>query len=207
MRPQTLFALLIPAALTLSGCGYNRIQTLDEQAQQAKQQIQVQLQRRSDLIPNLVNTVKGYAAQEQTVFTNVANARARLAGSIQTGDPRQMADANDQLTGALGRLLAISENYPQLQSDQNFLALQDELTGTENRIATARNDYNQAVQQYNTFIRRFPENLTAKVIGAHSRDYFEASASSQTAPAVDFSQPQTAAPQPAPSSAPPAQNP
>lgn len=181
--------LLLPLALTATGCGYNQIQTLDEQASNAKQQIQVQLQRRSDLIPNLVNTVKGYAAQEVTVFTNVANARARLNGAITRGNPGEMAQANDQLTGALGRLLAISERYPELKSNENFLRLQDELTGTENRIAVARNDYNQAVQQYNTYIRRFPEVLTAKVIGAQPRTYFEAAAEAQQAPTVDFSPP------------------
>jgi LemA protein len=178
--------LLLPAVLALSGCGYNQIQTMDETAASAKQQIQVQLQRRSDLIPNLVNTVKGYAAQELAVFTNIANARARLGGAIQSGDPGQMAQANDQLTGALGRLLVIAEAYPQLKSDQNFLRLQDELTGTENRIATARGDYNQAVEAYNSYIRKFPQVLTAKMTGAKPRTYFEASASAQDAPTVDF---------------------
>ncbi len=177
---------IAPLLLTVGGCGYNQIQQYDENAQQAKQQISVQLQRRADLVPNLVNTVKGYAQHEEAVFTQVAQARAGLAGAIQTGDPGQMATANNQLTGALGRLLAISEAYPQLKADQSFLRLQDELAGTENRIATSRNDYNQAVQAYNTYIRTFPQALTAKVTGAKPRTYFEAAAGSETAPTVDF---------------------
>ena len=183
MRIRMLLAL---APLTLSGCGYNKIQQLDEQAGAAKQQISVQLQRRADLVPNLVQTVKGYAQHEEAVFTNVANARAGLAGAIQTGDPAQMATANAQLTGALGRLLAIAEAYPQLKADQGFLRLQDELAGTENRIATSRNDYNQGVQAYNTYIRTFPQALTAKVTGADARTYFEAAPGSEAPPQVDF---------------------
>jgi LemA protein len=178
--------VMTPLLLGLGGCGYNQIQQLDENAAQAKQQISVQLQRRADLVPNLVNTVKGYAQHEEAVFTQVATARAGLAGAIQTGDPGQMATANNQLTGALGRLLAISEAYPQLKADQGFLRLQDELTGTENRIATSRNDYNQAVQSYNTYIRTFPQALTAKVTGAKPRTYFEAAAGTETPPVVDF---------------------
>jgi LemA protein len=177
---------LAPLVIAMGGCGYNQIQQLDENAAQAKQQISVQLQRRADLVPNLVNTVKGYAQHEEAVFTQVAQARAGLAGAIQTGDPGQMATANNQLTGALGRLLAISEAYPQLKADQGFLRLQDELTGTENRIATSRNDYNQAVQSYNTYIRTFPQALTAKVTGAKPRTYFEAAAGTETPPVVDF---------------------
>jgi len=180
----TLFAL---AALAATGCGYNRIQALDEQANSAKGQIAAQLQRRADLIPNLVETVKGYAKQELTVFTEVAEARAKLAGSIQTGDPAQMAEANQAMKAPLGRLLALVENYPQLKSDQNFRQLQDELTGTENRIAVARQDYNSAAQQYNTFVRTFPYNLTAKVFGASQlKPYFEAKAGAEEAPAVKF---------------------
>ena len=179
-------ALILP--MLAVGCGYNTIQSLDEQAQAAQSNIQVQLQRRADLIPNLVETVKGYAKQEQEVFTRVAEARARLSDAIQSGDPAQMANANDQLTGALGRLLAISEAYPQLKSDQNFIRLQDELAGTENRIAVARNDYNQAAQQYNTYIRRFPAVLTAKMTGARARTYFEVTdPGARKAPEVDFS--------------------
>lgn len=180
-------ALLAP--FTLAGCGYNRIQTLDETASSAKQQIEVQLQRRADLVPNLVATVKGYAAHEEAVFTQVANARAALSGAIRSGDPAQQVAADAQLTGALGRLLAISEAYPQLKADQQFLRLQDELSGTENRIAVSRSDYNAAVRDYNTFIRGFPQVLTAKVVGAHSRPYYDAPTSSETAPTVDFSKP------------------
>ncbi len=183
MKIRMLLAL---APLTLTGCGYNKIQQYDEQAGAAQQQISVQLQRRADLVPNLVQTVKGYAAHEEAVFTNVANARAGLAGAIQTGDPGQMATANAQLTGALGRLLVIAEAYPQLKADQGFLRLQDELAGTENRIATSRNDYNQAVQVYNTYIRTFPQALTAKVTGAGARTYFEAAPGSEAPPQVDF---------------------
>lgn len=183
-RPSMLgLFLLVPG---LAGCGYNQIQKYDENAVQAKQQISVQLQRRADLVPNLVNTVKGYAQHEEAVFTQVAQARAGLAGAIQTGDPQQMATANATLTGALGRLIAISEAYPQLKADQGFLRLQDELTGTENRIATSRNDYNQAVQSYNTYIRTFPQAITAKVTGAKPRVYYEAAPGSEAAPTVDF---------------------
>jgi LemA protein len=185
---------IAPLLLAVGGCGYNQIQQYDENAQQAKQQISVQLQRRADLVPNLVNTVKGYAQHEEAVFTQVAQARAGLAGAIQTGDPGQMATANNQLTGALGRLLAISEAYPQLKADQGFLRLQDELTGTENRIATSRNDYNQAVQSYNTYIRTFPQALTAKVTGAKPRTYFEAAAGTEAPPAVDFGTGKTTTP-------------
>ena len=182
------------APLVLASCGYNRIQQYDENAQQAKQQISVQLQRRADLVPNLVNTVKGYAQHEEAVFTQVAAARGALTGAIQGGDPTQMAAANAQLTGALGRLIAVAEAYPQLKADQGFLRLQDELAGTENRIATARNDYNQAVQTYNAYIRTFPQALTAKVTGAKARTYYEAAPGSETAPTVDFGTNKTPAP-------------
>lgn len=183
LRPTIAF---FPLLLGVAGCGYNQIQTYDENAQQAKQQISVQLQRRADLVPNLVNTVKGYAQHEEAVFTQVAQARAGLQGAIQGGDPQQMAAANATLTGALGRLIAVAEAYPQLKADQTFLRLQDELAGTENRIATSRTDYNQAVQTYNTYIRRFPQTITAKVIGAKPRTYYESAPGSEVAPTVDF---------------------
>ena len=199
------FVVLVPVVLTLAGCGYNTIQTLDEQSNQTRSQIEVQLQRRADLIPNLVNTVKGYAAHEAEVFEEVARARSGLLGAVQSHDPQQMADANATMTGALGRLLAVSENYPQLKADQNFLRLQDELTGTENRIAVARGDYNQAAQQYNTYIRRFPQTITAKVIGAKAKPYFEVTnPANREAPTVDFSKPGSGTPPapPAPSKVP-----
>ena len=180
-------ALVASLALALTGCGYNTIQKYDETAQAAKQQIEVQLQRRADLIPNLVSTVKGYAQQEQEVFTKVAAARSGLLGAVKSGDPAQMADANQALTGALGRLMVVAEAYPQLKSDQSFLRLQDELMGTENRIAVARTDYNGAVQTYNTYIRTCPSVLTAKVTGAKERTYFEVTNSSaRDVPVVDF---------------------
>ncbi len=186
---RRLLAVLAP--LALAGCGYNRIQTLDEQASQSKQQIEVQLQRRADLVPNLVNTVKGYASQEERIFTEVANARARLGGAIRSGDPAQQVAADAQLTGALGRLLAISEAYPQLKSDQNFMRLQDELSGTENRISVSRSDYNASVRDYNTYIRGFPQKLTAMVTGSKARPYYDAAPGSEVAPTVDFSQPKS----------------
>ena len=186
-------ALLL--ALPLGACGYNRIQSLDEQASAAQGQIEVQLQRRADLIPNLVNTVKGYAQHEEDVFAKVAQANSGLIGAVQTHDPEQMANANAQLTGAMGRLLAIVQAYSQLQANQNFIRLQDELTGTENRIATARTDYNQTVNQYNAYIRQFPENLTAKVTSAKPRKYFTATAANAAEPPkVDFSKPATKSP-------------
>ena len=175
------------AALSLSSCGYNRIQTYDENISAYQSQIEVQLQRRSDLIPILVATVRGIATQEQEVFIAIADARARLGGAIQSGDMGQMAGANQALTGALGRLLVISEAYPELRSSENFRTLQDQLEGTENRISTARQDYNAAVREYNAFIRRFPSVLTAKAIGSEPREYFEVtSEEAREVPTVEF---------------------
>src|SRR3954454_3482029 len=179
--------LVVALAALTSACGYNRIQQLDESAQAYQSQIEVQLQRRADLIPNLVNTVKGYAQHEEAVFTQVANARSGLVNAVQSHDPEAMATANAAMTGALGRLFAVVEAYPQLQASQNFRMLQDELTGTENRIAVSRNDYNNAVNVYNAYIRQFPQVITAKVTGAKARKYYQAAPGSETAPAVDFS--------------------
>lgn len=191
--------LAVPLLLASTGCGYNRIQQLDEQANGAQGQIEVQLQRRADLIPNLVNTVKGYAQHESDVFIQVAQARAGVLGAVQAHDPEQMANANAQMTSALGRLIAVAEAYPQLKADQQFTRLMDELSGTENRIAVARGDYNAAAQEYNTYIRQFPQALTAKVTGAKPRTYFNVTnPSAREAPTVDFSKPA------APGSAPPA---
>jgi len=179
--------LLGAVMLAVTSCGYNTIQTYDEQVNAAGSQIKVQLQRRADLIPNLVETVKGYARHEESIFTEVANARARLAGAVQGGTLREMADANAALTAPLGRLLAIAEAYPQLKANENFRALQDQLEGTENRIAVARQDYNEAVNRYNAYIRRFPQVLTAKIIGKKAREYFELTTpGADTVPRVNF---------------------
>jgi len=184
----------------LTACGYNRIQTLDEQANTTQSQIEVQLQRRADLIPNLVNTVKGYAQHEAEVFEQVAAARSGLVQAIQTHDAEQMANANAALTNQLGRLMVSVEAYPQLKADASFRQLQDELTGTENRIAVSRQDYNQAVNAYNSYIRQFPAVVTAKMTGAKERKYFTASANATAGPpTVDFSKPSAPA-QPAPAS-------
>ncbi|HLQ21601.1 MAG TPA: LemA family protein [Gemmatimonadales bacterium] len=179
--------LLSAALLFAAGCGYNTMQSLDERINQAQGQIQTQLQRRADLVPNLVNTVKGITKQEDTVFISIANARARLTGAVQARDVQGMAAANDQLSAGLSRLLAISENYPQLRSSESFKQLQDQLEGTENRVAVARTDYNTAVGEFNAYIRRFPYNLTAKIFGLDKpRPYFQAQAGAREAPKVQF---------------------
>jgi LemA protein len=186
LRSAAAALAVVTAGAGLTGCGYNSIQSLDEQTNQAKGQIQTQLQRRNDLIPNLVATVKGVAKQESTVFGNIAEARAKMAGAIQSGSVDSMSAANAQLTAGLGRLIAISENYPELRSSESFKQLQDQLEGTENRIAVARNDYNTSVGQYNSYIRRFPTSLTAKVFGYHMKDYFQAEAGAAQPPTVKF---------------------
>ena len=175
-------------ALTLSGCGYNTIQRKDEAVNQAASQIKVQLQRRADLIPNLVETVKGVAKQESTIYIGVAEARSRLNTAIQGGNLGEMAAANQSVTGALGRLFAVAEAYPDLKSNENFKALQDELTGTENRIAVARQDYNDQVKDLNAYVRQFPYNITAKIFGlGKPREYFELTdAAAADAPKVKF---------------------
>ena len=153
---------------------------MDERVNQAQGQIQAQLQRRADLIPNLVNTVKGVTKQEDTVFISIANARARLGGAIQSGNiPRDGRRERGAEPGARPAASRSSENYPQLRSSENFEQLQDQLEGTENRISVARQDYNAAVGEYNAYIRRFPYNMTAKVFGlGKPREYFEAEAGS-----------------------------
>jgi len=163
--------------------GYNSLVSLEENVNSKWSQVENQLQRRADLIPNLVETVKGFAAQEKEIFTQVAEARAKLAGARTVGEAAQ---ADQSLTGALGRLLAIAENYPQLKSDANFRALQDELAGTENRIAVARKDYNDAVQMYNARIKRFPANIYAGIFGFDTKEYFRASEDAKNVPKVNF---------------------
>jgi len=196
-------AALAAMALALSGCGYNRFQSLDEQVKAAWSEVLNQYQRRADLVPNLVNTVKGYAAQEQRIFIAVAEARSKV-GSIQAtpeliNDPQAFAKfqaAQGELTGALSRLMAVAENYPQLKSDANFRDLQAQLEGTENRITVARNRYIQAVQAYNVQVRRFPTNLTARLFGYGVKPNFAVANEAEIAkpPTVDFGASPAAAP-------------
>lgn len=162
---------------------YNSLVGLEEQVNNKWSQIDNQLVRRADLIPNLVETVKGYAQHEEAIFTEIADARSRLAGA---GSPAEKIEAENQLTGTLSRLLAIAENYPNLKADANFRQLQDELAGTENRIATTRKDYNDAVTNFNSRIRRFPTVLIANMIGFEQKIYFEAPAGANEPPRVDF---------------------
>jgi LemA protein len=186
-RFLTIHLPLVASVALIAGCGYNDIQTMDERVNQAQGQIQSQLQRRNDLIPNLVQTVKGVTKQEDTVFISIANARSRLAGAVQSGNVGEMSAADQQVSQGLGRLLAISENYPQLRSSENFRDLQSQIEGTENRISVARQDYNTAVGEYNAYIRRFPYNLTAKVFGmGKPREYFGAAPGATEPPQVKF---------------------
>ena len=162
---------------------YNQFVTLDEGVKSSWAQVENQLQRRFDLIPNLVETVKGYAKQEQDVLVQVTNARARVGGATTVPDK---ISANNELSGALSRLLVVVERYPELKSNQNFLRLQDELAGTENRIAVERRRYNEAVQTYNVAIRSFPANLLAGTFGFGKAAFFEAPAAAKAAPQVKF---------------------
>jgi LemA protein len=189
------FGLLAPlAALSLAGCGLNSVPTAEENVNAKWGNLQSEYQRRADLIPNLVETVKGYAKQEKDVLTDVTNARARASQvQINAGDlsdpakVRAFNDAQTQLGGSLGRLLATFEAYPDLKSNQNFLTLQSQIEGTENSILVGRRDYNEAVQAYNTRIRTFPDAIGAKIFyGAKPKVPFEAASGAQTAPKVDF---------------------
>ncbi len=186
-------ALLLFAGVSVSGCGVNTIPTEQEQAKAAWSEVQNQYQRRADLIPNLVNTVKGYATQEREVLTQVTEARAKATqvqvNANQLTDPeaiRRFQEAQAQLSGALGRLLAVSERYPDLKSNQNFLALQSQLEGTENRITVARRDYIQAVQNYNTEVRTFPGRFWAMMYSAQPMATFTTGEENQRPPAVQF---------------------
>jgi LemA protein len=198
--PKSVIALTL--ALTLGGCGYNRIQALDERAEQARSNIGVQLQNRNQLIPNLVATVKGAAEFERGTYTDVARARAgqlpaaeqqlsqaqqQLNQAVQNNNVQQMQDADAAVTRQIGTYLNIAvEAYPQLRATQNFTALQDQLAESENRIAVARRDYNEAVRNYNTYIRQFPQAITAKVTGAKRKEPYQAPAGSEQAPTVNF---------------------
>ncbi len=195
IKPLLLSAVLATSAVSLSGCGYNNLQSQDEQVTASWSEVVNQYQRRDDLVPNLVNVVKQYAEQEQEVFTQVAQARSQAGGITVTpellNDPEAMeryAEAQAQMTGALSRLMAVSERYPDLKSDALFQDLQAQLEGTENRIAVARNRYIQEVQVYNTTVRQFPTNITAKVFGMETKPNFTVANEDaiSTAPEVDF---------------------
>jgi LemA protein len=195
MKRLLAIAVLLASALTLSGCGYNTLQQADEQIKASWSEVLNQYQRRADLVPNLVNKVKGFAAQEQKVLIDVTNARAKV-GSIQAtpelvNDPaafQKFTAAQGELTGALSRLMVVAEAYPQLKSDANFRDLQAQLEGTENRIAVARQRYIKAVQDYNVTVRSFPSNLTAKMFGFKDKPQFAVEDEKAIAapPKVDF---------------------
>jgi len=205
MKRLLTLLLMLGMAMGLAGCGYNNIQSLDEQTKAAWSEVVNQYQRRADLIPNLVATVKGFAQQEQDVLLGVTNARARV-GSIQAtpellNDPQAFAkfqQAQGELTSALSRLLVVTENYPQLKSDQNFRDLQAQLEGTENRITVARQRYIKSVQDYNTTVRQFPANLTAMMFGYKPKPNFtvENEAVIAKPPTVDFNKAAPAGAQP-----------
>lgn len=192
---RILTTVLVSLSLVLSGCGYNTLQAQDEQINASWSEVQNQYQRRLDLIPNLVNTVKGYAAHEEKVLTEVTQARASV-GSLKmdasiVNDPaalERFQQSQAQLGGALQRLMLVAEQYPNLKADQNFRDLQAQLEGTENRIAVARGRYIKAVQEYNTTVRSFPSNLTAGLFGMQTKPNFTSSnPAAETAPTVDFS--------------------
>lgn len=178
-----IVAVVVLIILGIPISGYNQLVSLEQTANSAASNIDTQLQRRSDLIPNLVNTVKGYASQEKTIFTDIANARSRLAGA---GNVQEQANADSQLSSALSRLLVVVENYPELKSNQNFKDLSVQLEGTENRIAIARQDYNTAVTNYNTKRRSFPSNIVASLFGFQEKTLYKATEGAKEVPSVDF---------------------
>ena len=190
---KTDVVVAIVSTLTLSGCGYNTLQVKDEAVTAAWSEVQNQYQRRADLVPNLVNVVKGYAKHEEQVLTEVTQARANVAGlkvdKEVLEDPalfQKYQEAQAQMTGALSRLIAVSENYPDLKANEQFRDLQVQLEGTENRIAVARNRYISTVQDFNSYARQFPQVMTAKVIGMDTKPNFSAEQSAQKAPTVSF---------------------
>lgn len=187
MKKSTIVIIVVVVILVAIIAGlvsnYNGVVSLSEEVDNKFATIDTMLQRRADLIPNLVNTVKGYTNQEQAVIDSVTDARAKLAGANSVGEK---ANADQELSTALSNLLVVVENYPDLKSSQNFINLSDELAGTENRIATARKDYNDAVKEYNTKIKRFPTNIVSGMFGYGEKEYFQASEGSEEVPTVDF---------------------
>lgn len=193
MLKMTMVSIALASTLTLSGCGYNTLQAKDESVTGSWSEVQNQYQRRADLVPNLVNVVKGYAKHEEQVLTEVTEARANVAGLKVDKEVlenpelfKKYQEAQSQMTSALSRLLAVTENYPDLKANEQFRDLQVQLEGTENRIAVARNRYIATVQDYNTYVRQFPQAMTAKVIGMHTKENFSAESSAQKAPTVSF---------------------
>ena len=212
--PYMRLVLIVVLAALLSGCGYNQIQTKDEAVKAGWSEVINQYKRRADLVPNLVNTVKGYASHEERVLTEVTEARAKVSQiNVNANDAaslQQFQQAQGELSSALSRLLVVTENYPNLKADQSFRDLQAQLEGTENRITVARGRYIQTVQDYNTYIRSFPQNLVAKMFGYQPKPNFtvENEAQIQQAPNVDFNTAPPAAPAaPTPQAQPPAQAP
>lgn len=188
-RLKVILSIVIVAVIVLFISFFssrNGLIDLREDVEMQQSQIETTLQRRSDLIPNLVVTVKGYANHEEKVFTEIAEARSKLAGSIKSGDMKSISEANDTLDSALSRLLAISENYPDLKASEQFIALQDELAGTENRISVARQHYNEKVNTYNTEVQKFPTSIVAGMSGYYPLQYFEADEAAKEVPKVDF---------------------
>jgi LemA protein len=188
LRATALAALISVAGMASSGCSYNRFVSQEEAIRTQWSQVEIQLQRRNDLIPNLVETTKGFAQQERDVFGQIADSRAKLAGAQTTQE--KIAAANEQ-SAALARLLVVVENYPELRSSETFARLMDELAGTENRLAVERMRYNERVQEYNTARRQFPSNITAGIFGFEEYPLFEVPESAKVAPKVDFSRPPT----------------
>ena len=190
---NSMLALALVGSLSLTGCGYNTLQVKDEAVNASWSEVQNQYQRRADLVPNLVNVVKGYAKHEEQVLTEVTQARSNVAGLKVDKDVlenpelfKKYQEAQSQMTSALSRLIAVSENYPDLKANEQFKDLQVQLEGTENRIAVARNRYISTVQDYNGYVRQFPQAITAKVIGMKTKPNFSAEQSAQSAPKVSF---------------------
>ena len=190
MKKEKKVLIGICALLLLVGLWFfgtrNSLVSLKEDVEMQQSQIETTLQRRNDLIPNLVETVKGYSIHEEEVFTEIADARSKLAGSIKSGDIENISKANNSLDSALGRLLAISENYPNLKANEQFISLQDELAGTENRIAVARQHYNEKVRNYTATVQRFPTSIVAGISGYNPMQYFEADENAKEVPRVSF---------------------